>query len=758
MQLFQMQVSKTAIYRTAPVRIPKGIMGAAVKLSFSPEWEGLTKTVVFRAGEITKDVLDVQDVAVIPAECTREAGALLEIGVYGVDRENTVAIPTLWAAIGRITEAADPSGDTTTDTQLPVWAQLLEMITQLEEQGVTQREIEAAVRDFFGGDRPVGQHTPEGGEIFNDYENNQALAPYAKADGVGCRAGIHGYKLLAVAKDGDIYNITVRDAHLESKALDNYSVEDILCFDGANHYYDALEIVSFGEDIDGNTVIKVIPTDGRDLSGLAVDASQDEWENWVYVLDKPEAGEPAQIAYGAYAGGVGSVAVGYGAFAHGRDNVSVGSYAHTAGRKNVAHYAGYAKGYNNKALGENSSAEGTGNTANGNSSHAEGTKTTASGNYSHSEGSQTTASGLKSHAEGDKTTASGDYSHAEGASTTASGKNAHAEGAVTTASGIYSHAQGRKTKASGDQSHAEGNETVASGKNQHVQGKFNVEDTANKYAHIVGGGTSDTKRKNIHTIDWDGNAEFAGDVFVGTSREKLVKSSEIPQWAKASEKPDYTADEVGAAPAGFGLGRCTDKLPKVTEDTADTTTAAGWYEYYNVGVPLCDGNTGTDCGGLLVIPSMWGITQFFFCRNYYGGYLRRNYVAGADDGAGGHWEPWEWVNPPLLAGVEYRTTERYAGKPIYIKYISYTAPISVTGSWTFFRIPHGISNFSTLDRLDARVGGGIVFPLLRQNDETISVESVNSANIEIRFKNSTGLNLNSGTSKLRFALHYTKTQ
>lgn len=29
----------------------------------------------------------------------------------------------------------------------------------------------------------------------------------------------------------------------------------------------------------------------------------------------------------------------------------------------------------------------------------------------------------------------------------------------------------------------------------------------------------------------------------------------------------------------------------------------------------------------------------------------------------------EWINPPLVAGVEYRTTERYTGKPVYTKLI-----------------------------------------------------------------------------------------
>ena len=36
----------------------------------------------------------------------------------------------------------------------------------------------------------------------------------------------------------------------------------------------------------------------------------------------------------------------------------------------------------------------------------------------------------------------------------------------------------------------------------------------------------------------------------------------------------------------------------------------------------------------------------------------------------GVWTPWEWKNPPMALGVEYRTTERYNGKPVYAKLIS----------------------------------------------------------------------------------------
>lgn len=37
----------------------------------------------------------------------------------------------------------------------------------------------------------------------------------------------------------------------------------------------------------------------------------------------------------------------------------------------------------------------------------------------------------------------------------------------------------------------------------------------------------------------------------------------------------------------------------------------------------------------------------------------------------GEWQPWEWVNPPMALGVEYRTTERWNGKAVYTKVISF---------------------------------------------------------------------------------------
>lgn len=165
-------------------------------------------------------------------------------------------------------------------------------------------------------------------------------------------------------------------------------------------------------------------------------------------------------------------------------------------------------------VGVNSTAMGDNVEASGESSHAEGCDTVAEGNYSHAEGSETMAVGITSHAEGDCSRALGNYSHAEGKNTIASGENSHAEGLSVEASGYCSHAEGGWTTASGNYSHAEGYHTIASSESQHVQGEWNIEDTSTTYVHIVGNGIADDNRSNAHTLDWDGNAWYQGNVSV----------------------------------------------------------------------------------------------------------------------------------------------------------------------------------------------------------------------------------------------------
>ena len=84
-------------------------------------------------------------------------------------------------------------------------------------------------------------------------------------------------------------------------------------------------------------------------------------------------------------------------------------------------------------------------------------------------------------------------------------------------SGYNSSTLGYNCTAFGDDTLASGKNTIANGRSQHVFGEYNIADentsssTRSKNAVIVGNGT-DGARANAHTLDWNGNAEYAGDI------------------------------------------------------------------------------------------------------------------------------------------------------------------------------------------------------------------------------------------------------
>ena len=201
--------------------------------------------------------------------------------------------------------------------------------------------------------------------------------------------------------------------------------------------------------------------------------------------------------------------------------------------------------------------------------HAEGYKTTANAPYSHAEGRETVASELSCHAEGSETTASGNCSHAENTGCIASGSNSHAEGYYTRAYGEHSHASGNHTVA-GWEVFALGNynKTVedawlvvgngwGSGGNEfrsdalvldragnlHISGRFIADGGIDGVGYTLPVATADT----LGGVMIGDNLLVSESGVIAADLSGCVKSDEIADWAKADEKPSYTAGEVGAA-------------------------------------------------------------------------------------------------------------------------------------------------------------------------------------------------------------------
>ena len=153
-------------------------------------------------------------------------------------------------------------------------------------------------------------------------------------------------------------------------------------------------------------------------------------------------------------------------------------------------------------------------------------------------------------------------------------------------------------------------------------------------------------------------------------------------------------NNIGAAPDGFGLGKSAYSLQQVNPANIDACTAAGWYYYYDSAYGSLAGLSFS--GGIFVIPSFTDTLQYFFPRGANpnpGTYAVRKL-------SGGTWTEWDINNPPLELGVEYRTTERYLGKPVYVKAVD-CGNAESNSTWT---VAHGVSSIANMIMATAQTG------------------------------------------------------
>jgi len=296
-----------------------------------------------------------------------------------------------------------------------------------------------------------------------------------------------------------------------------------------------------------------------------------------------------------------------------RASGTVGNYSQVYGIECIASgVSAHAEGYQNTASGGYSHVEGGQSVASGDFSHAEGQECTASGNYSHAEGQWNTASGSNSHAEGSNNTASAFLSHVEGRSNTATGGGCHIEGLSNTvndpdsgtiyythveghgneSNASYAHVEGEYTVANANAwgGHVEGRYTIVNSEYQHVQGKYNVEDSLNTYADIIGNGSSSANRKNAYDLDWSGNAEFQGEVYVGGCTPNGETPYPVVRYNTSNSQSEYyNGSSWAQVPGGGGGGGAWTELwanPNPTSNFSAQTVSVDLSAWSIVAIPV----------------------------------------------------------------------------------------------------------------------------------------------------------------------------
>lgn len=122
---------------------------------------------------------------------------------------------------------------------------------------------------------------------------------------------------------------------------------------------------------------------------------------------------------------------------------------------------------------------------------------------------------------------------------------------------------------------------------------------------------------------------------------------------------------AGKAPAGYGYGdpititiSNTQTGDELDFDTALEDVFSGMDNYSARQVQFQDFSSGVGDVFTGTLYKNWADYGWLKGTSYSGYTMQKVKKNGA-------WHNREWINPPMVLGVEYRTTERWNGKPVY---------------------------------------------------------------------------------------------
>ena len=158
--MFRLQAEKNKLTLLEREAVTSGSVNVyTVRFDFSAEWDGLTKTAVFKAAgcEQVSVLLDDRSQCVIPWEALSSPGRQLAAGVCGT-RGGDIVLPTVWANLGTILEGAKPGPGSCPPTP-DLWEQ------ELDRKGDTLAYTGDGQLGLYSGDKLLSFVPVEGGGV-----------------------------------------------------------------------------------------------------------------------------------------------------------------------------------------------------------------------------------------------------------------------------------------------------------------------------------------------------------------------------------------------------------------------------------------------------------------------------------------------------------------------------------------------------------------------------------------------------------------
>jgi hypothetical protein len=201
--------------------------------------------------------------------------------------------------------------------------------------------------------------------------------------------------------------------------------------------------------------------------------------------------------------------------------------------------------------------------------------------------------------------------------------------------------------------------------------------TAQGWYRLESGTTNGVGESAAMRVDGYSSTDLTQTAYTRTGliKQRTCKSGTWSAWVDCSPS--------AFAPAGYGLGGYAKMI--TNSYNLDLICQCGWYRWdasVPANAPKFHNNNNTYCYMFVYGDSADAFTQVVYSahNDARGVSLTRSFTNGITDG-------WEWVNPPMIIGTEYRTTERWNGKPVHTKLIDFGALPNATSGYAYNVIP-----------------------------------------------------------------------
>ena len=187
--MIKIEVQSTQAVIRSQQTLTAGLRGAKVHFVFGQDWDGLIKTAVFCQGDKTVAVADIDTEVTVPWEVLTQPGLPVQIGVYGIDSEGDVALPTVWAVTQPVRPGTDPEADPSAEPTPGLWEQLQGKLESMEK---AVNESSQAVR--------VNVMQNADGSFVADRYCDELLEAFNAGHTVSCQYGSRVFPLLLATR------------------------------------------------------------------------------------------------------------------------------------------------------------------------------------------------------------------------------------------------------------------------------------------------------------------------------------------------------------------------------------------------------------------------------------------------------------------------------------------------------------------------------------------------------------------------------